>query len=103
LLLRTRKTLISHLEQPPEQQTWDIALASNVPDVANLALSMIHHIFALDGASDWVIEELQLRQLYEQVLGSVDRERQQELIRQMERHTRDQAYFLFLYNSCTTP
>jgi hypothetical protein len=28
----------------------------------------------------------------------VDQERQQEVIRQMERHTRDQAYFLFLYN-----
>jgi hypothetical protein len=28
----------------------------------------------------------------------VDGERQQELMRQMERHTRDQAYFLFLYN-----
>jgi glutathione transport system substrate-binding protein len=27
----------------------------------------------------------------------VDREQQQELIRQMERHTREQAYFLFLY------
>jgi ABC-type transport system substrate-binding protein len=33
-----------------------------------------------------------------QVLHTVDREKQQELIRQMERHTRDQAYFLFLYN-----
>jgi ABC-type transport system substrate-binding protein len=32
------------------------------------------------------------------VLRTVDRERQQVLIRQMERHTRDQAYFLFLYN-----
>jgi ABC-type transport system substrate-binding protein len=28
----------------------------------------------------------------------VDREQQQALIRQMERHSRDQAYFLFLYN-----
>lgn len=28
----------------------------------------------------------------------MDRDQQQELIRQMERHTRDQAYFLFLYN-----
>ena len=36
--------------------------------------------------------------LYEQVFGTVDREKQQALIRQMERHTRDQAYFLFLYN-----
>jgi len=28
----------------------------------------------------------------------VDREQQQALISQMERHTRDQAYFLFLHN-----
>ena len=28
----------------------------------------------------------------------MDREKQRALIQQMERHTRDQAYFLFLYN-----
>ena len=39
-----------------------------------------------------------LRQLYEQALGTVDREQQQRLIRQMERHTSEQASFLFLYN-----
>jgi ABC-type transport system substrate-binding protein len=44
------------------------------------------------------MEQPELRQLYEQTLRTVDRERQQEVIRQMERHTRDQAYFLFLYN-----
>ena len=44
------------------------------------------------------MEQPELHQLYEQVLGTVDREQQQALIRQMERHTRDQAYFLFLYN-----
>jgi hypothetical protein len=47
---------------------------------------------------DWIGEQPKLRQLYDQVLGTVDRERQEVLIRQMERHTRDQAYFLFLYN-----
>ena len=31
-------------------------------------------------------------------MRTVDREHQQALIRQMERHTHDQAYFLFLYN-----
>ena len=35
---------------------------------------------------------------YAQVLSTVDQQRQLALIRQMERHTRDQAYFLFLYN-----
>ena len=93
-----QKTAISHLEQSPEQQTWDIALASNVPDVANFPIYMIYHNFALDGTYDWVLEQPELRQLYEQVLGTVDREQQQALLRQMERHTRDQAYFLFLYN-----
>src|SRR5215470_8481369 len=48
--------------------------------------------------SDWVIEEPELQRLFAQVLRTVDREQQQALIRQMERHTHDQAYFLFLYN-----
>jgi peptide/nickel transport system substrate-binding protein len=93
-----QKTAISHLEQPPEQQTWDIALASNVPDVVNFPLYMIYHNFALDGPYDWVLEQPELHQLYTRVLGTVDREQQQTLSHQMERYTRDQAYFLFLYN-----
>jgi peptide/nickel transport system substrate-binding protein len=59
---------------------------------------MIYHNFALDGTYDWVVEHPELHQLYTQVLGTVDREQQQALLHQMERHTRDQAYFLFLYN-----
>ena len=93
-----RKTVLSHLEHPPEQQTWDIALASSIPDVVNFPVFQIYHYFAVDGFSDWVLEQPELRQLYDTVLRTVDRDRQQTLIRQMERHTRDQAYFLFLYN-----
>jgi peptide/nickel transport system substrate-binding protein len=92
-----RKTFLSSLEQPPEEQTWDIALAS-AGDVNNFPVYQLYHDHALGGSSDWVSEEPELRRLYELVLGTVDRERQQTLIRQMERHTRDQAYFLFLYN-----
>jgi peptide/nickel transport system substrate-binding protein len=44
------------------------------------------------------VEQPELHQLYAQVLGTVDREQQQALLHQMEQHTRDQAYFLFLYN-----
>ena len=93
-----RKTAISHLEQPPEQQTWDIALTSNIPDVVNFPVYMFYHTFALDGLSDWVLEQPELRQMYEQILGTVGREQQEALIRRMEQHTYDQAYFLFLYN-----
>ena len=58
----------------------------------------VYHYAALDGAYDWVSEQPELRQLQEQVLRTTDPSQQQAVIRQMERHTRDQAYFLFLYN-----
>jgi peptide/nickel transport system substrate-binding protein len=93
-----RQTALSYLEHPPEQHTWDMALATSNPDTANFPLYMVYHNFALDGTFDWVLEQPELRQLYEQVLGTVDRDRQQALMRQMERHTHAQAYFLFLYN-----
>jgi ABC-type transport system substrate-binding protein len=46
-----RKVLLSHLEQPPEQQPWDIALTSSTPDVMNFPCfcSTAH---ALDGVYD---------------------------------------------------
>ena len=93
-----RKVVLSHLEQSPEHQAWDIALVSSIPDVMNFPVYMLYRYYALDGPYDWIMEQLELRHLYEQVLGTVDREQQQALIRKMERHTRDQAYFLFLYN-----
>ena len=92
-----RKTRLTELDQPAEQQTWDIALTA-WQDAMNFPAIQPYHIFALDGPSDWVLEEPELQQLYAQVLRTVDREQQQALIRQMERHTRDHAYFLFLYN-----
>jgi peptide/nickel transport system substrate-binding protein len=92
-----RQTLLSYVEQAPEQQAWDIALTVHL-DIFNSPVFDTYHWFALDGPYDWVNEQPELRQLYMQVLGTVDRNHQQEVLRQMERHARDQAYFLFLYN-----
>lgn len=92
-----QKTFLSHLDQPAEQQAWDIALTSWL-DVSNFPPLQVYHYFALNGPYDWVLEEEELRQLYEQVLRTVKEERQLQLIREMERYTHDQAYFLFLYN-----
>jgi peptide/nickel transport system substrate-binding protein len=94
----TRQTVLSHLDQPSEKQTWDIALTSSIPDVMNFPLYLLYHVQALDGYADWVDEQLELRQLSEQISNTVDRQQQQALLRQMERHTHEQAYFLFLYN-----
>jgi ABC-type transport system substrate-binding protein len=93
----TRKTDLRYLDQPAEGQPWDIALVSRA-DRLNFPVFQLYHFYALDGAWDWVLEEPALRQLHAQVLGTVDQEHQQALIRQMERHTAEYAYFLFLYN-----
>src|SRR4029453_18217733 len=92
-----RKTYLRHLDRPAEEQPWDIALRSFF-DRPNFPVLWFYHNFAVDGPNDWVSEQPELRQLLAQVLARVDRERQQAFIRQMERHSRDQAYFLFLYN-----
>src|SRR5215510_12149217 len=92
-----QKTQRSYLDQPAEQQVWDIALTST-NDPANFPLLELYLVFALGGRKDWGVAELELQRLYEQVFGTVDREKQQALIRQMERHIHDRAYFLFLYN-----
>jgi mono/diheme cytochrome c family protein len=91
---QTRRSAVDHA---PAQHTWDIAIQSAL-DFLNFPPLLLYHLFVLDGPYDWVSEQPELRQLYAQVLRVVDRERQQALIQQMERHTHDQAYFLFLYN-----
>jgi peptide/nickel transport system substrate-binding protein len=92
-----QKTMLDRLDQPAAQQPWDIYLRSFF-DRPNFPLLRVYHNFAIDGPNDWVIEQPELHRLYEQAIRTVDREQQQGLIRQMERHTHDQAYFLFLYN-----
>ena len=93
-----RKTDLSTLDQPPAQQPWDMALWSFL-DFLNFPAFLLYHYFILDGPSDWTMEQPELRQLWEQVLNTVtDRTHQEALIRQMERHTYDQAYLLFLYS-----
>jgi peptide/nickel transport system substrate-binding protein len=96
--LYNQKTRLSDLDQPAEQQAWDIALTL-WNDPVNFPPIHPYAVFAIsDRYYDWVLEEPELQQLYTQILHTVDREQQQALIRQMERHIRDQAYFLFLYH-----
>jgi ABC-type transport system substrate-binding protein len=93
----SQKTLLSHLDQPVEKQTWDIALTTSF-NALNFPLYDLYHWYAIDGPEDWVTEQPELRRLYDETLGTVDDAKQQDLLRRMERHTHEQAYFLFLYN-----
>lgn len=92
-----QKTILSHLDRPAEQQEWDIALTVDI-DVENFPPFSLYHYYALDGPYDWVLEERELQKLYGQVGRTTDRKTQADLIQQMERHSSEHAYFLFLYN-----
>jgi peptide/nickel transport system substrate-binding protein len=92
-----RQTLLTALDHPPEQHTWDIALMT-FNSWANIPALQLYRYYFLGGPYDWGVEKPELQRLYEEFLRTVDPERQQALIRQMERHTRDHAYALFLYN-----
>jgi peptide/nickel transport system substrate-binding protein len=92
-----QKVDLVHLDQPAEQQGWDIALTTYT-DSDNFPVFSFYHWFVIDGPSDWVMETPELRRLYEEILRTVDGDKQIALTQQMERLTRDQAYFLFLYN-----
>jgi peptide/nickel transport system substrate-binding protein len=77
---------------------WDIALVATRPtSVASSSPAALYGRYIFGGTFDWVIEQPELSHLYAQLLRTVDHDQQQAVIRQMERHTRDQAYFLFLY------
>ena len=92
-----RKTILTALDQPAEQQPWDIALTRQ-NGWMNFPAFQLYHIFALGGPSDWGSAQPALQRLYEEVLRTVDRERQRWLLQQMEQYTHAQALFLFLYN-----
>ena len=92
-----RQTRLPDLDQPVEQKVWDIALWAAF-DLFNFPPLELYGAWMRGGVANWSSEELELRQLYEQVLSTVDRERQHGLFHQMERHIHDQASLLFLYN-----
>ncbi len=93
----SKRTLLSHLDQPAEKQSWDIALTSSL-QALSFPLLDLYQWYAIDGPDDWVAERPELRRLYEQALATIDPGKQEDVLRQMERHTHEQGYVLFLYN-----
>ena len=55
-----QKTRLPDLDQPAEQQAWDIALTS-FNDMVDFPALEPYHLFALGGPRDWVLEEPELR------------------------------------------
>lgn len=91
------RVLIPFLDGPPKDQSWDIAL-THWNDNLNFPPYLLHQNLLLGGWFDWAEEESQLKNLYDEVLSTVDRDKQAILIGEIEAHVQEQAYLLFLYN-----
>jgi peptide/nickel transport system substrate-binding protein len=90
----TRRTDVGHRDDPAEQMAWDVALATWGESPF---LVFVYHWFAFDGPYAWVVDAPEVRQLYDQVLRTVEPAKQEAVIQQLERSAHDGAYFLFLY------
>ncbi len=93
----SRKSTLSLLDQPAEQQSWDIALYQE-SDPGNFPLLNVYHQQLVGGPYDWGREKPELRGLYDQVVRTANPAKQRELLQQMERLSHNDAYALFLYS-----
>ena len=89
--------LMRQLERHARDHAYFLALALYF-DGITFPVTELYKYVALGGPYDWIGETPALRRLADQVLRTVDREKQRELIQRMERLTHEQAYLLFLYN-----
>jgi peptide/nickel transport system substrate-binding protein len=84
--------------QPAPWPMWDIALIATRQGSVVISPLPVYREFIFGGQNDWVDDEPPaLRDLLAQLLRTGERAQQQAVAAQMERHIRDQAYFLFLY------
>jgi ABC-type transport system substrate-binding protein len=89
-----------HLNLP--WPSWDIALNALGGRFSRSLLKEYplnrYRTHALFGPWAWIRVQPELHRLYTEAISTRDLAQQQAVIGQMERHTRDQAYFLFLYS-----
>src|SRR5262249_48736549 len=62
-----RKISVSSLDQPTEQQSWDIALVLH-SDWPGIPVLTLYQQYMLGGPNDWGVEKPALQRLYEEVL-----------------------------------
>jgi peptide/nickel transport system substrate-binding protein len=84
-------------QQPVPWPTWDIALMDVRAGKGQHSPIILYYDYVFGGGHDWVDEAPALRQLHMQLRHTGEAAQQQAIAAQMERHTRDQASFLFLY------
>ena len=88
---------LRNYQQSAPWPTWDIALMDARMARGQHSPLILYYEYVFGGSHDWVDEAPALRQFLMQLRSTSEAAQQQAIAAQMERHIRDQAYFLFLY------
>jgi len=95
-----RKTIIGFLDKPPEGQDWDLAIWSFGDWAGHVGASLLLTGFS-ESHSRWIEYDPVYEKMSNDMISTVDREVQEDKIRQMVQYLYDRAYALFIYSPIT--
>jgi len=93
-----QKTTISLLDKPPEEQDWDLSIYSLEDWYGHVGVSFLLYCFLEMSGSRWIEYDPVYEEMWNDMISAVDREVQEEKIRQMVQYVYDRAYALFIYS-----
>ncbi len=96
-----RKIYIPILDKPPEEQDWDIAIFRWPNHFAHTGATFLTFGFTEESDFRWIEYDPVYEGMWKDMARTVNREAQQEKIRQMGQYLYDRAYSLFIYSPLT--
>jgi peptide/nickel transport system substrate-binding protein len=94
----TKKTYIPLLDRPPEEQDWDLRIFRNVDWFGHSGLSFLTFGFVDMSNQRWIERDPVYEKMWNDMIKTVDDERQEKQIRQMVQYLYDRAHALFIYS-----
>jgi peptide/nickel transport system substrate-binding protein len=92
------KIYIPHLDRPPEQQDWDLAVHYMWDWAGHTAASMLALGFLDESYFRWTEYDSVYEEMWKDMVRTVDTEAHEEKIRRMTQYLYEQAHALFLYS-----
>jgi peptide/nickel transport system substrate-binding protein len=93
-----RKTYIPFMDRPPQEQDWDIALSTVTDWFGHTGASFLTDGLLEDSHFRWIESDPVYETMWKEMVRAVDKELQEEKIRQMVQYIYDRAHLLFIYS-----
>jgi len=95
-----QKVFISLLDKPPEEQDWDFYITT-VGDAGHVGASFLLYGYLEMSGTRWIEYDPVYEKMWDDMISTLDRDVQEEKIRQMAQYLYDRAYALSIYSPLT--